>query len=77
MNDVFLTVVLVSVYEGLADVGSSCEHPQSTPLTVINTWHRLLGFQVYQCHVSAGVRHPALDLHFLMIGQDVVAERLQ
>lgn len=75
MDDVFLTVVLLSVDEGLTDVGSSSEYSQSAPLAVINTRHRLLGVNVYQRHVSTGIRHSTLDLHLLVVGQDVVAKR--
>lgn len=75
MDDVFPAVVFLSVYEGLTDVGSSSEYSQSAPLAVINTRHRLLGVDVNQDHISTGIRHSTLDLHLLVVGQDMVAKR--
>ena len=74
MDDVFPTLVHLSIDEGLADIGSSREYPQGTSLTVINTRHRLLGVNIHQCHVSSWIRHQTLDLH-LVVGQDMVAIR--
>lgn len=77
MDNIFLAVEFVSIYDGLADIGSSNEYPQSAPLAVINTRHRLLGVTVNQSHVSIWIRHSTLDLHLIVSRQDVVAKRYQ
>lgn len=74
MDDVFLAVMLFSVDDGLADVRPGCEYAQSAALAVVHARHGLLGVDVYQRNVRAGVGHPALDLHLLVVRQDVVAE---
>lgn len=75
MDDVFLAVVFLPVYDGLTDVCSSSEYSQSAPLAVIKTRHRVIGVNVYQGHVGPGIRHPTLDLHLLVVRQDMVAKR--
>lgn len=72
VDDVLLAVVLLPVDDGLADVRPRREDAQRAPLAVVHAGHGLAGVHVDQRHVSAGVRHPALDL--LVVGQDVVAE---
>ena len=74
MHDVLVAVVLLSIDEGLADVGPSGEYPHRTSLAVVHAGHGLLGVHVDQGHVGAGVRHSARDLHLLVVGQHVVAK---
>lgn len=75
MDDVLLALVFLSIYERNADVGAGGKHTQGAPLAVVNTGHRLHGVGINQSHISTGIRHPALDLHLLVLRQDVVAER--
>lgn len=77
MDNVFLTVVFFSIYEGFTHVGAHSEYAQSSSLTVVNARHGLLRVNIDERHVGTGIRHTTLDLHFLMVRQDVFAERHQ
>lgn len=77
VNNVFRAVSVLSIYCGLADVGSSCEDAQSTPFAVINGRNRLLGVNVNESHIGAGIRYSTLDLHLLVVRKDMVTIRNQ